>query len=111
MQYATNGCCDFQRIEALIIRLHELNKRFRIKLEPIAYADESDLSKAIAHFEGKIERFYFKDKDLSYQREYRLCIYDDMPANHVFEVSSFSEKEAKFFESSFLKVARIFQLK
>lgn len=103
--------CIFISPEALINRLHELNKRFAIKFEPIAYVDESDLSKAIAHFEGKIERFFFKDKDLSYQKEYRLCIYDDMPANHVFEVSPFSEKEAKYFESSFLKVARVFQPK
>lgn len=103
--------CVFITPEALIKRLHELNKKFAIRFEPIKYVVENDIKKATAHFEGKIERFFYKDDDLKYQREYRLCIYDEMPDNHVFNVEPFFENEAVWFSSTFIKYARFIQYK
>lgn len=103
--------CVLINPEALIKRIIELHDEHDVLFEPINYVVGDDLEKATAHFEGHINRFFFKDKDLEYQREYRLCIYEKMPSDHCFFVSPFREDEAVIFKSSFLKNVRLFQNK
>ena len=76
--------------------------------EPIKYVNSVDLSKALSHFNGKIDRFFYKDDDFAYQREYRLCIFDKMPKDHYFYVSQFNSDEAFGIESKYLKNARFY---
>ncbi len=79
--------------EALIKRLNELNKNYGIDFKAVNYVKSDDLSKANAHFYGDISRFYYKDEDFAYQREYRLCLFEEMPKDHFFNVEPFNNNE------------------
>lgn len=103
--------CVFISPDALIKRLVELSKCHRILFKPINYVEENNLDRATSHFKSYIDRFFFKDKDLAYQREYRLCIYEKMPDDHCFRVNPFNKNEARYFNSSFLKNAFFYRIK
>lgn len=79
-------------------------------ISPIKYRESNDLEKATAFFSRKTDRFFFKDKDLAYQREYRLIIQMELPEDHFIVISSFNsieKKKATVFDTDELKNLRL----
>ena len=77
----------------VIIAARELETRIRQRcqqsdidfiFDQVRYVVPNSLEKIKAFQEGVQERFLFKDKDLSYQREYRWALAAEMPEDHYF---------------------------
>jgi len=50
--------------------------------DKIEYCDQNRIDRIQAFNKSAKERFLYKNADLSYQREYRLAIADEMPQDH-----------------------------
>ena len=105
--------CVLLSASSLLTRLKELNALVPIEFKPVKYVESNSLEKATAHFNGTTDRFFYKDKDLDYQMEYRLVIFDKMPLDNKFHVTPFvdngtASSEAKIMKSRDLKGIRLF---
>lgn len=58
----------------------------------VNYCESNSKAKAEAYAYGSLERFFFKDNDLSYQREYRLVLNIDMPNDHFIRIPPLHDK-------------------
>lgn len=95
-------CIIIQPID-LHKRLDELKKTHYLLFNKINYVKSYDKNKATSFFRSDFSRFFFKDEDLKYQREFRVCIFEKMPENHIFKVSPFLEENFKICDSNILK--------
>lgn len=86
--------CLLITVDAMAKRIKELDAKFNVNFSQIKYVNPSDEEKALAYFQSKPERFFYKDEDLSYQREFRICIHTAMPHNHIFKVAPLKKNEA-----------------
>lgn len=95
--------CVLMTVPAVEDKIIKLKKKFRLSFNDIKYVEPQDESKAYSYFNSTIERFFYKDIDLSYQREFRLCIFEDLPSNHIFRVDKFEPNEALLLETKTLQ--------
>lgn len=73
--------------------------------DQVRYVDRNCVEEIKAYLDGSVERFLYKDKDLSYQREYRLAVPMEMPNDHYIGVGKFDN--ATILDSSILKSLRL----
>ncbi len=70
-------------------------------LKKITYCASNYIEKAQAFANGCIDRFFFKDEDYAYQREYRLILSKNIPDDHYIRIGSLKE-HARTVNSSIL---------
>lgn len=75
----------------LISRLDEYSSKNNVPyiIDFIKYTESNDFEKARAHFQGDIQRVFYKDKFFEYQREVRVLFIMEMPTDHIVELNSF----------------------
>jgi len=61
-------------------------------LKKVTYCVSNYTEKAEAFANGSIDRFFFKDEDFSYQREYRLILSKEIPDDHFIRLTSLKSK-------------------
>ncbi len=111
-QYATmkekfGKYCVILLGNSLMERLKELNKTVSLDFRAVKYVVSNSYEKAKAHFDKSIDRFFFKDEDLSYQHEYRLVVFDTMPFDHKIRITPFKENEAFVIDTDSIKNIKI----
>lgn len=60
---------------------------------PIKYCESNSLEKANAHFYRTIDRFFYKDNDLSNQNEFRCIFFTELNCSNEFEIDNFCYKK------------------
>lgn len=105
--------CVLLNPSSLMVRLQELSDKSPIRFEPVKYVESDSFGKANAHIIGSSDRFFYKDKDMAYQMEYRLVIFDKMPSDNRFHFTPFTcdgtaKSEAIIVRSDSLKTIRLF---
>ena len=61
-------------------------------LKKVTYCVSNFKEKAEAFANGSTDRFFFKDEDFAYQREYRLVLSREIPDDHFIKISSLKGK-------------------
>lgn len=87
-------------VEKIFMYCKELQLPYEFK--KVNYCALNQKGRILSFAEPSVERFFYKDEDLSYQREFRLIIGTEMPSDHFIRIGSFGEK-AKIIESKNLK--------
>lgn len=95
--------CAVVQSNAFHKRLNDFSQRYPVLFSDIKYVDEFNKDKALAFLNFTNDRFFFKDIDLSYQREFRLCIFSKMTDNHIFKTEPFTTDECCIGEVDMLK--------
>ncbi len=72
--------------------------------DSVKYVVNNSLEKMQAFQKGQKERFLYKDKDFSYQREYRMAFAIEIPEDHYIHIEKLSN--AKIIETSQLRNLR-----
>ena len=98
---------------ALLESFSELNSKVGWNFRKIQYVASNYLKKAESYFNPTIDRYFYKDDDLKYQREYRLILACEMPEDHYIKIKPFCTehgraKEACYFDSSILRNMRLY---
>ncbi len=80
--------CVLFGAQTFIENLHRYsdNNNVSFILKKITYCESNYIDKAKAFFNGTSERFFYKDNDLSFQREYRLIFDMPLPADHYINI-------------------------
>ena len=61
-------------------------------MKKVTYCVSNFKEKAEAFANGYTDRFFFKDEDFAYQREYRLVLSREIPDDHFIKISSLKGK-------------------
>ena len=72
--------------------------------EPVKYVVHNSIEKMIAYANCSNERFLYKDKDFSFQREYRLVVDGELPEDHYIFIDKLNH--AKLMDSTKLESLR-----
>ena len=63
---------------------------FDIMFDSVKYCVNNSLDRMQAFNKGIKERFFYKDNDLSYQREFRLVVDREIPDDHYIKIGKVS---------------------
>ena len=83
----------------------------RYNLKNITYCASNYIDKAQAFAKGDIDRFFFKDEDYAYQREYRLIFDRNIPEDHYIRIGSLKEHAVILNSSELSKLHLVLHLK
>lgn len=85
-------CVVFEPTELLHnIESYSLKNNVAYELKKITYCHQQTKERLEAFAKGLVDRFYYKDEDLSYQNEYRLIFDMNIPEDHKIRLESFSD--------------------
>lgn len=84
------------------IQRHSTNNGIAYVFKNINYCSSNFCNKITSYITPSIDRFFYKDKDLSYQREYRLIFNTTVSEDHYIDLGPFGDK-AKIIKSTELQ--------
>lgn len=86
--------CAIVDAKALTARLQQYCRVYSCEyvLKRVTYCESNHKEKADAYLNGSTDRFFFKDKALSYQREYRLLLSQELPSDHFIRLDPLRDK-------------------
>lgn len=74
---------------------YSINNNIAYELKRITYCHPNTKQRLEAFANGSVERFYYKDEDLSYQKEYRLIFDMEIPKNNKIKIGLFENNVRK----------------
>lgn len=78
-----------------MIEDYSLNNNIAYELKKITYCHQNTKERLEAFAKGSVERFYYKDEDLAYQKEYRLIFDMKIPKDNKIKIGLFENNVRK----------------
>lgn len=79
------------------IESYSIKNNIAFELKKIKYCHQQTIERLEAFAKGSVNRFYYKNEDLSYQNEYRLVFDMKIPENHKISIGDLEHHAKKIY--------------